>query len=509
MSEHCFACVYINSGVLRILPSVAGLHSGICNFVVRTMAAFEEYRGLGGGPNAPALKQWSSSRSSASSLDDSVLLVRRTPVSKSGLAKLGNGLRYNGAKVVVELRGQSLIVGNDVFALEDTVVEMGRKRDLKVRQLDGDLVSKLQFETDVERDSWFNALSIPTDKISLADFEVITAIGKGGMGSVFLVKHKESGEKLAMKVLPRHVVEESNKSMRRALDERLVLEMLTDQPFIIQLKFAFQTSKNLYMVSEFCAGGDLHDYLQAHNFNISETTVKHFMTEVVVAVSKVHEIGAIYRDLKPENILISSSGHVKLADFGLAKLVTDQQSTRSYSFCGTKKFMAPEVFFRRGHGFAADLWSLGALLYTLLTGSTPYTDPGNVEVSTLSYPSNVSESARNLVAALLAPESERLSMAQVKNHRWFSNVNWKRVVDEVDEPVKELWEEWEETLLTSGKFLHTKVERVSGLTLGDEDRKACKAPAPIRRFFKCGSKVNLIPGYLYSSSSIRSSSDSM
>eukprot|EP00188_Purpureofilum_apyrenoidigerum_P000186 Plantae.Rhodophyta-Purpureofilum_apyrenoidigerum.ctg10717.p1 GENE.Plantae.Rhodophyta-Purpureofilum_apyrenoidigerum.ctg10717~~Plantae.Rhodophyta-Purpureofilum_apyrenoidigerum.ctg10717.p1 ORF type:complete len:526 (-),score=107.24 Plantae.Rhodophyta-Purpureofilum_apyrenoidigerum.ctg10717:1135-2682(-) len=446
--------------------------------------------------------------------NESARLVRQTPVELSSKAKVTVGERFRKSTVntVLELRGRTLVSGSGLLLnIDDAVVEKGKKAgELKVRLVAAEQTYRLLFDSVNEASIWLEKLSASGDKVGLSDFEVIKPIGKGGMGAVFLVRHKETGERLAMKVLKRYTIEDSGKSMRRALDERLVLEMAAGHPFIVELKYAFQTEKNLYMVTEFCAGGDLHDYLQAHQFHIKEDVAKHFFTEVVLAIEFIHDLGAVYRDVKPENVLVDISGHVKLADLGLTKLLEAGRMGRSHSFCGTKNFMAPEVFLRRGHGVAADLWSLGVLLYTLLTGSTPVGDLTNFDADDLTFPEHISSNVQDVIIKLLQPENERLTIAQLKAHQWFNDIDWNVVMKSSHQPVDGLWAEWEKTMLASGKSLHTKSQRILDLTIGDDSdielsHSLQKKSQPYRRLLRRGSKVNLIPGYMFTSSISRTS----
>uniref|UniRef100_A0A7S2ZBZ9 Protein kinase domain-containing protein n=1 Tax=Rhodosorus marinus TaxID=101924 RepID=A0A7S2ZBZ9_9RHOD len=324
-----------------------------------------------------------------------------------------------------------------------------------------------------------------------------------------MVKHKETNELCAMKVLKRYSIEENEKSMRRALDERMVLEMVAGHPFIVQLKYAFQTEKNLYMVTDFMPGGDLHDYLQSHNFNLSETVVKHFFSEVLLAIEYLHSLGAVYRDLKPENVLLDKNGHIRLADMGLTKILEMGRMGRTRSFCGTRKFMAPEILKRKGHGQAADMWSLGVLLFSLLTGTTPYSDPNSFVLEELTFPQKVSEDAADLIRNLLQPEASRFTIEQVKSHKWLEGVEFEDLYELADEPVPDVWENWELKILGEGRFLHTKMDKLRDLTIGDSVEKgehfAPRRSGKLHRLVKRGSRVNLIPGYMFTRSVSRGS----
>lgn len=124
------------------------------------------------------------------------------------------------------------------------------------------------------------------------------------------------------------------------------------------------------MVLDYCPGGEFFFHL-SQNGRLDEDIARFYFCEVLLALEYLHEEGIIYRDLKPENILLGEDGHVVLTDFGLSKLGFDKH-TLSYSFCGSPEYMSPEMLEETGHGFAMDIYSLGALLYEFLTGLPPY-----------------------------------------------------------------------------------------------------------------------------------------
>jgi len=192
-------------------------------------------------------------------------------------------------------------------------------------------------------------------------------IGKGSFGQVLLVSQGE--EWLAMKVLDKSQVLKKRQAVH-ARTERLVLELLKGNPFVVDMRAAFQDDRNLYLVLEFCSGGDLFFYLTRRKL-VSEDAVLFYAAEVVSALDAVHRLSVVYRDLKPENLLLTARGHLKLTDFGLAKMDVGRLSG-AFSLCGTPEYMAPEILARRGHGMAVDLWSFGMLLHELLAGLPPW-----------------------------------------------------------------------------------------------------------------------------------------
>ena len=244
-------------------------------------------------------------------------------------------------------------------------------------------------------------------------------------------------------------------------NERYVLSKV-HSPFIVQFYSSLQTPTHLYLVLEFVQGGEMFRYLEIRN-TLREDEVRFYAAELVLALVYLHGVKAIYRDLKPENVLISASGHIKLADFGFAKmgkiweLSTSNISQleeisvypydyfqayiakilkpgdRTRTLCGTPEYLAPEIVDRAGHGAEADWWQLGIMIYEMLFACTPFrdSDPYQLYANILSgkpeFP-NCSEDVKALISGLLEKEpGNRLGDEMVKVHAFFADVDWKAV----------------------------------------------------------------------------------
>lgn len=155
-----------------------------------------------------------------------------------------------------------------------------------------------------------------------------------------------------MKVLKKAFLVKNN-HLKYAVGEANIMKQ-TDHPFVLMMHYSFQTPDNLYMVLDYCPGGDL-----AHHLNkvqlFDEKVAKFFIAEVVLAIEYIHSLNVIYRDMKPENILVDGDGHIKLADFGLAKEGIQDKMTAK-SFCGSPAYLAPEMLFNKGAGKSADIY---------------------------------------------------------------------------------------------------------------------------------------------------------
>lgn len=191
----------------------------------------------------------------------------------------------------------------------------------------------------------------------------------GSFGKVYLVRDKASSMLYAMKVLKKDYIIRKNQ-VEHTKTERSVLGYAR-HPFIVGLNMAFQTADKLFFVLDYCGGGELFFHLGKVG-RFPEERSKFYAAQIVLALEYVHKLGVIYRDLKPENVLLDQNGNVRLTDFGLSKEGVSDHSTGANSFCGTPEYIAPEVLLRQGHGRAVDWWSLGALLYEMITGLPPF-----------------------------------------------------------------------------------------------------------------------------------------
>ncbi|CAH1802624.1 unnamed protein product [Owenia fusiformis] len=278
------------------------------------------------------------------------------------------------------------------------------------------------------------------------DFELLKVLGKGGYGKVFQVRKlhgKDHGKIFAMKVLKKATIVRNAKDTAHTKAERNILEAVR-HPFLVDLIYAFQTCGKLYLILEYLSGGELFMQLEREGI-FMEDTACFYLSEITMAIEHLHSQGIIYRDLKPENILLDTKGHIKLTDFGLCK-ESIHDGTFTHTFCGTIEYMAPEILTRSGHGKAVDWWSLGALMYDMLTGAPPFTAENRKKTidkilkAKLSFPPYLTCEARGLIKKLLKKNvQERLGYGEedgkaIKNHLWFRHINWTDCCNRKIEP---------------------------------------------------------------------------
>ncbi|XP_025047040.1 ribosomal protein S6 kinase alpha-5 isoform X2 [Alligator sinensis] len=271
-----------------------------------------------------------------------------------------------------------------------------------------------------------------------------TEEGSFAYGKVFLVRKvsgHDAGKLYAMKVLKKATIVQKAKTTEHTRTERQVLEHIRQSPFLVTLHYAFQTDTKLHLILDYINGGELFTHLSQRE-RFTENEVQIYIGEIVLALEHLHKLGIIYRDIKLENILLDSNGHVVLTDFGLSKEFLTDENERAYSFCGTIEYMAPDIVRGGdiGHDKAVDWWSLGVLMYELLTGASPFTVDGEknsqAEISRRilksepPYPQEMSALAKDLIQCLLMKDpKKRLGCGpsdadEIKQHAFFQNINW-------------------------------------------------------------------------------------
>ncbi|GAM19777.1 hypothetical protein SAMD00019534_029520 [Acytostelium subglobosum LB1] len=276
-------------------------------------------------------------------------------------------------------------------------------------------------------------------KLCIDDFEVLRLLGVGSFGRVFLVRRKETGKLYAMKVLNKKEMLKK-KQIAHTNTEKMVLSTM-NHPFIVRLHFAFQNDNFLFMCMDYIPGGELFQHLQKAG-RFPEELAKFYIAEVITSLDYLHSNNIIYRDIKPENILLDEDGHIKLTDFGLSKsgitsVVGEKNGEGQFAttFCGTPEYLAPEIITGAGHGKAADYWSVGILLFEMLTGRSPFLASNRNDMykamiqGNLRLPMFLSMDAQDLLEKLLVPDPKnRLGsggVQDIQNHPFFDLIPWR------------------------------------------------------------------------------------
>ncbi|KAL2125088.1 hypothetical protein VTJ04DRAFT_1453 [Mycothermus thermophilus] len=268
------------------------------------------------------------------------------------------------------------------------------------------------------------------------DFQILRLIGKGTFGQVYQVRKKDTGRIYAMKVLSKKVIVQK-KEVAHTVGERniLVRTAMSDSPFIVGLKFSFQTPSDLYLVTDYMSGGELFWHLQKEG-KFDEKRAKFYIAELILAIQHLHENDIVYRDLKPENILLDANGHIALCDFGLSKANLTKNDTTN-TFCGTTEYLAPEVLLdESGYTKMVDFWSLGVLVFEMCCGWSPFYAEDtqqmykNIAFGKVRFPRDtLSLEGRNFVKGLLNRNPKHRLGAiddaeELKRHAFFADIDW-------------------------------------------------------------------------------------
>ena len=320
-------------------------------------------------------------------------------------------------------------------------------------------------------------------KLSVDDFEVIKFIGRGGFGEVNICRHKANNKIYAMKKITFEKLKYKN-GLLHVQTEKDILSLNNDNIWITQLRYSFIDNKHLYLIMDYCPGGDLMNYLIRRDL-LEESEARFYIAEIILCVDSLHKMNCIHRDLKPDNILIGEDGHLKLSDFGLSFIskerlfpltqikknelqkeklcnniyfndniekniaIEENEKTSqnknnkqrmAFSNVGSPDYVAPEVINNEGYGEEIDWWSVGAIFYEMIIGFPPFFSE-NAQITCSKIKNyerylfiprerKISSEAKNLIKSFLTEPSKRLGVngiEEIKNHIFFKNFNWDKI----------------------------------------------------------------------------------
>uniref|UniRef100_A0A7N6FIM4 non-specific serine/threonine protein kinase n=1 Tax=Anabas testudineus TaxID=64144 RepID=A0A7N6FIM4_ANATE len=268
------------------------------------------------------------------------------------------------------------------------------------------------------------------EKADPSQFELLKVLGQGSFGKVFLVRKimgPDAGQLYAMKVLKKASLKVRDR-VRTKMERDILVEV--NHPFIVKLHYAFQTEGKLYLILDFLRGGDVFTRL-SKEVMFTEEDVKFYLAELALALDHLHNLGIYFNILTLFSCLLCT-------DFGLSKESVDADK-KAYSFCGTVEYMAPEVVNRRGHTQSADWWSLGVLMFEMLTGTLPFQGKDRNETmnmilkAKLGMPQFLSLEAQSLLRMLFKRNpANRLGagpdgVEEIKRHAFFSTIDWNKL----------------------------------------------------------------------------------
>ncbi|KAL4443164.1 hypothetical protein ABPG74_002231 [Tetrahymena malaccensis] len=270
--------------------------------------------------------------------------------------------------------------------------------------------------------------------ISMDSFYLLSIIGKGSYAKVSLVRKKDDNQVYALKAIKKSLIEAKNQK-EHIITERNILQTVNNQ-YIVKMKYAFQDKQKLFFVLEYCGGGELYSLLSSKR-QLNEQQTKFYAAQLVKALEYLHSHNIIYRDLKPENVLIDKDGYIKLTDFGLSKMDV-KHNTEATSLCGTPEYLAPEILEQKGHGKPVDWWTLGNIIWEMMTGLPPFYNENRKEMfhhikelPIKNHP-KIQGDLKNLLSGLLEKDpNKRLGTIdgakEIIDHPWFKDLRWDQL----------------------------------------------------------------------------------
>ncbi|KAG8454805.1 hypothetical protein GDO86_001139 [Hymenochirus boettgeri] len=414
-----------------------------------------------------------------------------------GHAKVGQGIKTDIPRYIISQLGLT----------KDPLEE--------IVQLDSyDVETTLQLDQDDIQDACIT--NTPSrKKPGESDFETIKLISNGAYGAVYLVRHKETRQRFAIKKINKQNLILRNQ-IQQVFVERDILTF-AENPFVVSMFCSFETRRHLCMVMEYVEGGDCATLLK----NMGPLPVdmsRMYFAETVLALEYLHNYGIVHRDLKPDNLLITSLGHIKLTDFGLSKIGLMNMTTNLYEghiekdtrefldkqVCGTPEYIAPEVILRQGYGKPVDWWAMGIILYEFLVGCVPFFGDtpeelfGQVISDDIIWPGGeetIPADAQDFITRLLRQNPlERLGTGgaqEVKHHMFFFSLDWNGLLRQKAEFVPQLEAE------DDTSYFDTRSERYHHLASEeDEETNDEESSVEIRQFSSCSHRFSKV----YSSS---------
>ncbi len=263
-----------------------------------------------------------------------------------------------------------------------------------------------------------------------------------------MIEDKHNGKIFAMKSIRKDIVIDNEQLDNLKLEKNILLSV--SHPFLINMEYVLNSEFRIYFIMDFITGGELFKHLQDVK-RFDDGRAKFYAAQVALALGYLHSSKILYRDLKPENILICDDGYIKLADFGLAKLLGEDVAN---SFCGTPEYLSPEMIVGTGHDHTLDWWALGVLIYEMLVGIPPFYNANKhkmyylIEKGDIRWPEKarhgveISSNAKDLILKLLCKDKgQRLGYANgvedIMSHPWFADLDRKSLVAKtIDPPFK-------------------------------------------------------------------------
>ena len=310
-----------------------------------------------------------------------------------------------------------------------TVKIVNLEKYMELAKNDQERTTQLRKETKI----LYNKKNDPVKEICIEDFELLKILGKGAFGKVVLAQKKDTAKLFAIKILIKKKIIDTDQ-IEHTKAEKAILQHVS-HPFLVGLEYAFQTNQKLYFVMQFMQGGELFQHLRRQK-KFSESQAKFYAASIVLGLAHLHNKNYIYRDLKLENLLLDEFGYALLTDFGLAKSL--KLEDKAMTFCGTPEYLSPEVLLGKGHNRPTDWWTLGILIFEMVSGIPPFYNQNRkvmyqkIVKEQVVFRSSVtlSDLCKDIVLNLLEKDPlKRLGSVndslEVLSHPWFKDIDFE------------------------------------------------------------------------------------
>ncbi|XP_066286299.1 serine/threonine-protein kinase PLK4-like [Branchiostoma lanceolatum] len=255
---------------------------------------------------------------------------------------------------------------------------------------------------------------------NIEDYHVLNLLGRGGFACVYRARSISTGLEVGIKMIDKKLMQAAGMVTR--VRNEVEIHCQLKHPAVLELYTCFEDSNYVYLVLEMCHNGELGSFLKKQGKVLTEEEARNFMRQIIEGLLYLHSHGIVHRDMTLSNLLLTRTMDVKIADFGLATQLK-VPNEKHFTMCGTPNFISPEVVTRKAHGLETDVWSLGCMLYTFLTGSPPFdTDQvrstlNKVVLGDYHLPQHLSAPARSLITALLRKNpADRPKLADILSH---------------------------------------------------------------------------------------------
>lgn len=380
---------------------------------------------------------------------------------------------YTEAMLLVDARSQEFLASDEyakLIELKDQDAELLLRAEQEAMENESVQPGLVQDEDSMSSEGTSSPSTAPSNKssateddetlesdedeeVGLANFHLEKVLGKGSYGTVFKVTKKSSGRGYAMKTISKQTLSSSANAEKVFIREQKMLQAIPAHPFCVALRYSFTSKDRFYLVMDYCSGGDLDRNLAvAENGVFDMPRVRFYSAELVIALEHLHTHNILYRDLKPENVLVDQTGHIKLADFGISRVLNqmkdhsqeERHATRgnataprdkraaAFTFCGSPAYLSPEMLAKKGHGPEVDYFALGALVHEMLVGLPPfYSDNLQTMLRDIQWrepkiPSHLPKAAKSVIVGLLHKKPEkRLVGPPLRAHPFFEGTDWE------------------------------------------------------------------------------------